>query len=66
MSFGPTGPFHFKAPKESDGKKENFEEFSFKFESYMSLVNPGLTAAMSSIEANLASPMAKARFNDED
>lgn len=39
MSFGPAGPFHFRATKEFDGKTGNFEEFSLKIKSYLSLMN---------------------------
>lgn len=66
MSFGPTGPFHFQAPQDFDDKKENFEEISFNFKSYLSLMNPACTAVMNNIEASLEPALAEAPFNDED
>lgn len=65
MAFGPTGPFHFQATKEFDGKKEKFDDISFKSKSYLSLMNPAFASTMNNIEASLGSPVTEAHFNDD-
>lgn len=45
--------------------EDNFEDFSFKFKSYLSLMNPGFTTIMNNIEADIAFPVSEDHFNDD-
>lgn len=66
MPFDSSEPFHFNAPKQFDAKKKNFEEISFKFKSYRSLMTPNFTMKMINIEQNLEIPMTDAIFEDDE
>ena len=52
-AFSSSGPFQFAAPSSFDGKKENFEEFSFKLRAYLNLMNTRYQEALKGIDGNL-------------
>ena len=64
MSFSPSGPFHFAAPKEFSGKKEDFEEFSFKLRAYLCLMDPKYNDDLNAIELNPDLEITDANFID--
>ena len=64
-SFAPSGPFHFAAPKEFDGKNY-FEEFSFKLQAYLSLMNKDYSGARQRVEENLDTTISEEFFYDAD
>ena len=53
LAFSSSGPFQFAAPSSFDGKRENFEEFSFKLRAYLNLMNPRYQEALKGIDGNL-------------
>ena len=64
MAFTSSGPFHFTAPKEFSGKKEDFEEFSFKLRAYLCLMDPKYGDDLNVIESNLETEITDAHFYD--
>ena len=51
-TFGSGGTWQFNPPKEFSGKKEDFEEFSFKLKAYLILMDPEYQIDLQAIESN--------------
>lgn len=64
-AFGTNGPFHFQPPKEFDGKKESFEEVSYRLKAYLGLTNPALKVVLEKVEVKLQVDINDKTFNDE-
>lgn len=52
-ALSPNAPFHIRALKDFDGKKENPDEFNFKLKACLSLMCVSLKSAMGHVEENL-------------
>ena len=65
MAFDAIGPFQFTPPKEFDGKKENFEEFTFKLKAYLFLMDAGYEQHLKAKEAKSEIEVTDADFIDE-
>ena len=62
--FTPSGPFQFAPPFAFSGKREDFEELSFKFRAYMNLMNPSFSKVFKLIEEHLETEITGAAFTD--
>ena len=65
-AFGTAGPFQFAPPKEFTGKKEDFEEFTFKLRAYLNLMDAEYEDILTRIEANLETEITDAHFLEQD
>ena len=63
LGFSPSGPFQFTPPGSFSGKREEFEEFSFKFKAYMNLMNPRYAETFKQVEDRLDEEITDSAFS---
>ena len=65
LAFDAIGPFQSTPPDKFDGKKENFEEFAFKFKAWFFLMVPGYVNAFREPGGSPDAEITDAAFIDE-